>query len=239
MFNITRRIINHKEHMNWKGGGDTTGMSNLDPQVKDRLLPVMDRFISNWEGGDYGKVAGLDPITKTALGEAEESLTEGGLHSVSGMGTESLNFMSDVLSGQYDIDSAGVLSAMQSKQAEDAARRGAVTAGMNSQAGSGRAEATRMRQAAIDTNMLADKQFEIDRYNRELRGKASEGLISGVGQVYDQMGKPLEDRVTIGGIFEGAKQKGLDAKLKADQAISGLASIGSGTPMSMSYKQGK
>jgi len=201
MFNITRRITNVKEHMNWKGGGPET-VESLPPWMRPYIEGAMQDIDTAYGEGKMDPYTGQSDITTGAISDMATDLG-GTLKDVTGSGMQSLDHYKDILSGGQDISSEGLISAAASRQAQEAAKRGAQTAGMGSQVGSGRNMATQMQQGAINAAEFAGIESDVAKYNIDLKKQAAGDLISGAGDVYNQGTQRYKDLFDLGTTQEG------------------------------------
>jgi len=201
MFNITRRITNVKEHMNWKGGGPET-VESLPEWMRPYIEGAMGDIDTAYGEGKMDPYTGKSGITAGAISDMTGDLG-GALKDITGSGTKSLDYYKDVLSGGKDISSDGLISAAASRQAQESAKRGAVSAGGASQIGSGRNMATQMQQDAINAAEFADIESDVSKYNLDLKNKAAGDLISGAGDVYNQGTQRYKDLFDLGATQEG------------------------------------
>jgi len=122
---------------------------------------------------------------------------------VAGSGIDSLDHFKKAVSGEFDLDSTNLINAAASRQAQEAAKRGAVSAGGASQIGSGRTMATQMQQDAINAAEFAGIESDVAKYNLDLKSKAAGDLISGAGDVYNQGTQRYKDLFDLGTTQEG------------------------------------
>ena len=216
MFNITRRITNVKEHMNWKGGGPET-VESLPDWMRPYIEGAMQDIDKSYDEGTMDPYTGQSDTTKDTITGMKTALG-GTLKDVAGSGIDSLDHFKKAVSGEFDLDSTNLINAAASRQAQEAAKRGAVSAGGASQIGSGRNMATQMQQDAINASEFAGIEADVAEANRQARSDAASNLITGAGNVYNQGTQVYKDLFDLGATEEGydkaSAEKGYDALMR-------------------------
>jgi len=227
MFNITKRITNHREHMNWGGGGGPETVETLPDWMRPYIEGAMKDIDTSYDKGVMDPYTGQSKTTTGAIKGMKDSLT-GDLKDVADSGKGSLDYFKKVVSGEMDIDSAALQDAAAMRQNQEAAKRGAITGTEASQVGSGRTAITDAQRAAINSAEFAQIDADVAEANRLARSQAAGDLITGAGSVYDQGKGVFTDLLDLGATEEGYSKEKAEADYNALLRRFDLYNVGSG-----------
>jgi len=226
MFNIRRRITNVKEHMNWFGGGSPETVESLPDWMRPYIEDAMQVREKAYKSGGLDPYTGMADETKGALGGMANAI--GSLAGAAGSGLKGLEQYSDVLSGGQDIDPTALKDAAAMRQNQEAAKKGAVTANMGSQVGSGRTAISDAQRAAINAGEFAKIDADVQAANRSARMGAAGDMIKGAGTAYGTALQPFRDMADIGRTREDYSAKTADQMYEALRRQTELYGVGGG-----------
>jgi len=213
--------------MNWGGGGGPEVVENLTPEMKEYIQGAMGKIEAAYDSGKLGPYSpGEGSIISDALGEADAA--SGDLKNLATGNTEGIDYYKKAALGEFDVDSSGLISAAASRQAQAAAKRGAQTAGMGSQVGSGRNMATQMQQDAINAAEFAQIDYDTQVGNLQRRADAAGNLSGAVSGAYDTASGYYEDRLGLGKSETEMKQMQADKDYESLRRYAELFGVGSG-----------
>jgi len=226
MFDIRRRITNHREHMNWFGGGSPETVENLPDWMRPYIEDAMQVREQAFKSGGLDPYTGMAKETQTGLTGMSDAI--GALAPAAAKGLEGLDQYSSVLSGDQDIDPTALQNAAASRQAQEAAKRGAMTANMGSQVGSGRTAITDAQRAAINAGEFAKIDADVQTANRAAKMGAAGDIIKGAGAAYGTALSPYKDMMDVGKTREDYSARTADQLYEALRRQTELYGVGGG-----------
>ena len=226
-FNITKRITNVREHVNWGGGGGDNVVETLPDWMKPYIETAMFDVQKAYKEGRLDPYTDPSGMLTSTVYDMEKALT-GDLADLTKRGDASLTQYEKAMAGEFDIDSSGLIDAAASRQAEEAAKRGAVSAGMTSQTGGARARATEMKQSAINAAEFAGINAEAAEKNRGFRSQAAKDLTGAVREGYDLGTGIYKDRLALGKAEQDMFKEQADKDYEALRRYAELYGVGGG-----------
>ena len=226
-FNITKRITNVREHVNWGGGGGPETVETLPEWMRPFIETAMGDVQKAFKSGKLDPHTDPSGITSNAIADMNTALG-GSLSDLTKRGGAALDQYERTMSGDYDIDSTALKDAAVMRINEEKARQGAVTAGSTAQVGGGRAAAS---QGAADASMaakLASIDADVAEKNRMFRDKAAGNLTGAVREGYDLGTGIYKDRLALGKAEQDMFKAQADKDYEALRRYAELYGVGSG-----------